>query len=85
MTFSFVPPVPNGQAYQAWARQDGVWHSLGIVQLDASGHALVIVDQPAQRTPEALQVTLEPAGGSAVPTGPVVVSWSSSEKDGGQS
>jgi RNA polymerase sigma-70 factor (ECF subfamily) len=85
MTFSFFPPVPNGQAYQAWARQDGVWHSLGIVQLDASGHALVIVDQPAQHTPEALQVTLEPAGGSAVPTGPVVVSWSSSEKDGGQS
>jgi anti-sigma-K factor RskA len=26
-------------------------------------------------TPEALEVTVEPAGGSVSPTGPVVVAW----------
>jgi RNA polymerase sigma-70 factor, ECF subfamily len=78
MTFSHFAPAPAGQTYQAWARQDGGWRSLGVVQLDAAGHALVIVDQPGGAPPQALQVTLEPAAGSAMPTGPIVVSWSGS-------
>ena len=78
MTFTDFAPVPGGQAYQAWARHDGAWQSLGIVPpLDGTGHALVIVDQPGAKAPEALKVTLEPAGGSAAPTGPVVVAWPS--------
>ncbi|HEU5434439.1 MAG TPA: sigma-70 family RNA polymerase sigma factor [Thermomicrobiales bacterium] len=77
MTFEHFAPAPAGAAYQAWARHDGVWTSLGVVHLDPTGHALAIVDQPEQRTPEALQVTLEPTGGSALPTGPVVVAWPS--------
>jgi RNA polymerase sigma-70 factor (ECF subfamily) len=78
MTFSNFAPAPTGQVYQAWASQDGGWRSLGVVPLDAHGHALVIVDQPGEVAPTALQVTLEPAGGSAAPTGSVVVSWSGS-------
>jgi RNA polymerase sigma factor (sigma-70 family) len=78
MTFSNFAPAPSGQVYQAWARQDGGWRSLGVVPLDAEGHALVIVDQPGGTAPQALQVTLEPAAGSAAPTGPVVVAWSGS-------
>ena len=74
MTFSNFAPAPAGQVYQAWARQDGGWRSLGAIALDANGHALVIVDQPGE-SPQALQVTLEPAGGSAAPSGPVVVAW----------
>ena len=77
-SFSNFSPAPAGQVYQAWADQNGAWRSLGTVQLDASGHALVIVDQPGAQAPQALQVTLEPAGGSAAPTGPVVVTWSGS-------
>ena len=78
MTFSNFTPAPAGQVYQAWAQQDGAWRSLGAVQLDASGHALAIVDQPGAQAPQALQVTLEPAGGSAAPSGPVVATWSGS-------
>ena len=78
MTFSNFTPAPAGQVYQAWARQDGGWRSLGTVELDASGHALAIVDQPGAQAPQALQVTLEPTGGSAAPSGPVVVTWSGS-------
>jgi RNA polymerase sigma factor (sigma-70 family) len=75
MTFEHFAPAPPGAAYQAWARVGGVWKSLGVVQPDPTGYALRIVDQPEQKAPEALQVTLEPAGGSALPTGPVVVAW----------
>jgi RNA polymerase sigma-70 factor (ECF subfamily) len=78
MTFSNFAPAPAEQVYQAWAREGGVWRSLGIVPLDGDGHALVIVDQPGASAPQALQVTRESAGGSAAPTGPVVVSWSGS-------
>ena len=78
MTFSNFAPAPAGQAYQAWARQGGEWRSLGVVPLDAAGHALVVVDQPGGTAPQALQVTLEPAAGNAAPTGPVVVAWSGS-------
>jgi anti-sigma-K factor RskA len=78
MTFSNFTPAPAGQVYQAWANQDGTWHSLGTIQLDASGHALAIVDQPGAQAPQALQVTLEPVGGSATPSGPVMVTWSGS-------
>jgi RNA polymerase sigma-70 factor (ECF subfamily) len=78
MTFSNFVPAPAGHVYQAWAREGDVWRSLGIVPLDASGHALVIVDQPGEQPPQALQVTLEPEGGSTTPTGPVVVAWTGS-------
>jgi hypothetical protein len=75
MTFSAFSPAPPGAVHQAWARRGGVWRSLGVVPLEADGHALVIVDQPDTAPPEALQVTLEPAGGSNAPTGSAVVSW----------
>jgi hypothetical protein len=78
MTFSNFAPAPTGQVYQTWTRKDGAWRSLGIVHLDASGHSLAIVDQPGANPPQALQVTLEPVGGSATPIGPIVVSWTAS-------
>ena len=58
MTFSNFVPAPAGHVYQAWARQDDAWRSLGIVPLDANGHALVIVDQPGEQLPRALQVSV---------------------------
>jgi RNA polymerase sigma-70 factor (ECF subfamily) len=75
VTASYFEPAPAGKAYQAWARYGGTWESLGIFHLDATGHALLIVDQRGRGAPEALEVTLEPSGGSDAPTGSVVVSW----------
>jgi RNA polymerase sigma-70 factor (ECF subfamily) len=72
---NFAPP-PTGRAYQVWLRHGGTWFSLGVAHLDGSGNALLIA-QGAELTtaPDALEVTLEPAGGSKAPTGPVIVSW----------
>ena len=75
MTFSNFASAPAGQAYQIWSRRDGIWRSLGSIPLDNDGQALVIVDQPELKGPDALQVTLEPAAGSSTPSGPTVIFW----------
>ena len=76
LSLSFLPPAPAGKAYQAWVLEDGTWRSLGLTQVDANGHALVIAQGPdLGQLPEAIQVTLEPASGSGAPSGPVVIRW----------
>jgi RNA polymerase sigma-70 factor (ECF subfamily) len=76
LSLSYLPSAPAGQAYQAWVQEGGAWRSLGLTQVDASGHALVIAEgADLAQPPAAIQVTLEPAGGSAAPTGPVVIHW----------
>lgn len=78
---SFASPAsfaaaPAGRTYQVWLRHGSVWTSLGTAEPDATGRARLIADDPACATaPDALAVTLEPAEGSAAPTGPVVVRW----------
>ncbi|HUZ01898.1 MAG TPA: sigma-70 family RNA polymerase sigma factor [Thermomicrobiaceae bacterium] len=77
MNFSDFAPPPSGHVYQAWIRHGTVWTSLGTVRPDASGEAMLIARGAVYATPpDALEVTREPAPGSAVPTGPVVVLWS---------
>lgn len=76
MTFSHFPLAPAGQTYQAWVRHQGTWASLGTAQPDTIGNARLITEGPALVVlPDAIQVTQEPVGGSAVPSGPVVVAW----------
>lgn len=78
LTLSYLPPAPAGRTYQVWALFDGAWTSLGSAKQDASGGArlILIAEGPAlARPPEAVQVTLEPAGGSSIPTGPLVIAW----------
>ncbi len=71
-----VPPLPAGQTYPVWARQNGEWTSLGTVRPDAQGSARFIVEgRTLAALPEALQVTVEPAAGSSAPRGPVIVAW----------
>jgi anti-sigma-K factor RskA len=71
-----VPPAPAGQAYQAWVRHGDTWRSLGVLQPDAGGGARLIAEAPwLVDLPEAVQVTLEPDGGSATPRGPVMLRW----------
>jgi RNA polymerase sigma-70 factor, ECF subfamily len=75
MTLSHFPPAPAGQTYQAWVRHGREWVSLGTARPDASGAARLIAEGPAFATlPDEIEVTREPAGGSAAPTGTVVVS-----------
>jgi RNA polymerase sigma-70 factor (ECF subfamily) len=78
MTTSFLDPTPAGQRYQAWVFNNGYWVSLGVLQPDSQGTALLIAEGDALATPpERLEVTLEPLALSVVPTGPVVLAWAS--------
>jgi RNA polymerase sigma-70 factor (ECF subfamily) len=69
-------PAPAGKTYQGWALFNGRWSSLGTVNPDGASKG-ILVGEGAQFTalPDAVQVTLEPTGGSAAPTGPVIVGW----------
>jgi len=76
LTFSDLPQPPSGKTYQAWTRREGKWISLGQGAPDANGRGLIVCDERAPvAPPEALQLTLEPEGGSASPTGPPLISW----------
>lgn len=78
LTTSALPSAPAGQRYQAWAFHDGRWVSLGVLRPDSTGSALLIAEDPALVTPPgAVEVTLEPRAGSAAPSGPVVLVWTS--------
>ncbi len=70
------PAAPEGKTYQGWALHNGKWISLGTINPDANGKGILIGEGPDLATPpEAVQVTLEPAGGSSIPTGPVIIAW----------
>ncbi len=76
LTFSGLPRPPSGKSYQAWTRREGKWTSLGQGVLDASEHGLIVYQERTPlASPEALQLTLEPEGGSASPTGPPLIMW----------
>ncbi len=79
LTTEALPAPPAGRIYQAWAGHGGQWTSLGTFTTAADGTARVIAENPAlATTPDAVQITLEPTGGSSSPTGPVVLSWTPS-------
>ena len=68
--------APAGKTYQGWVLHLGVWVSLGTLTPDANGHGLLIIEDPRLGlAPEAVDVTLEPAGGSLIPGKSVIVSW----------
>ena len=76
LTFSDLPAPPSGKTYQVWAQREGKWISLGQGVPDASGHGLIVHEERAPLAPpQGLQLTLEPEGGSASPTGPPLISW----------
>ncbi len=71
-----LPPIPAGRTYQAWVLASGQWISVGIASPGPDGNALIIADNPSLvKLPEALEVTEEPAGGSAAPSGRVVIQY----------
>jgi anti-sigma-K factor RskA len=69
--------TPSGRDYQLWAIRAGKPSSLGLVKPDASGNAVMrIEDAGDPATLGAFAVSLEPQGGAPshdIPTGPVVL------------
>lgn len=75
LTLDRFQPAPSGSTYQAWVRHGKTWTSLGTAHPDARGDARLIVEGPDLAVlPDAVEITIEPAHGSRVPTGAVVVS-----------
>lgn len=71
-----LPELANARVYQLWAVADGGRQviSVGTFEPDAQGHSQVVADVPTlQVQPDALAVTVEPAGGVPSPTGPKVL------------
>ena len=69
-----LPSAPAGKTYQAWAIAGGVPRSAGVFDTNAAGHAR---HGSALATPIAadavIAVTVEPAGGVPLPTGPIIL------------
>jgi RNA polymerase sigma-70 factor (ECF subfamily) len=79
-TLEDLPAPPAGKTYQLWLQAGGRWLSLGTALPDASGGTRLIVEGPLLALPpEALQVTLEPAGGSSAPGEAVVLRWTAGQ------
>ncbi len=73
-----LPGLPAGGTYEAWVRHDDRWTSLGTFEPRADGTALVIAESAElANPPQALEITVESAGGSQAPSGPVVLAWPS--------
>ncbi len=62
-----IPPSPTGKQYQLWALIDGQPVDMGVLPLSISRDQY-LVTVPYQATAGGYAVTLEPAGGSVVPT-----------------
>jgi RNA polymerase sigma-70 factor (ECF subfamily) len=78
LTLEHFPPAPPGKTYQAWLRHGQTWTTMGTIRPNARGEARLIVEGPAVTPlPDAVEITREPAHGSASPLGPIVVSGQS--------
>lgn len=68
--------APQGRTYQAWVGSGGTWTSMGTAEIDSAGNALVVAEGSAfTALPAEVEVTVEPRGGSAAPTGTVVIHY----------
>jgi hypothetical protein len=68
-----LEPCPEGRTYQLWfMKGDGSAETGGLLQVEA-GVGLEVTSEVMPEGTVAVSVTLEPAGGSARPTGPSVL------------
>lgn len=68
-----LEPCPQGRSYQLWfVTEDGTAVDGGILQIEHGVELEITADTMPQGTVE-VSVTLEPAGGSAEPSGPLVL------------
>ena len=67
-----LAPAPTGSTYQAWYMGGGHAQSAGLVEVGHDGYALLSDMQPMPGM-DTIELTMEPGGGSASPTGEPVV------------
>ncbi|MGH7332038.1 MAG: anti-sigma factor [Candidatus Rokuibacteriota bacterium] len=68
-----LAPLPPDKTYELWTIRGGTPRPAGLFVVDASGRGGHFVDPVPGGRPEVFAVTIEPAGGAAAPTGPIVV------------
>jgi anti-sigma-K factor RskA len=69
-----LEPAPAGKAYELWTIGAGAPRAAGLVTVPASGKGSQRVDPvPGGDTVKVFAITLEPAGGTAAPTGPMIL------------
>ena len=69
-TASNLPPLPAGRVYQVWVVAGPAPISAGLLTPDAGGGGMAFYSTPADiPAPQAIAVTIEPAGGLPAPTG----------------
>jgi len=73
---SGLPPLPRGEVYQLWLRLGNQTRvSAGTFTVDAYGAAILALATPHPELPYvSCGITQEPMGGSAMPTGPRILS-----------
>jgi len=72
MVVHFLPTLPVGKVYQLWAIAGQQTLAATAFQVDTVGHAALLVPVVVAH-PDRFEVTAEPAGGGAVPSGPVML------------
>jgi len=76
LALHLFPKAAAGMTFQGWAKIDGRWVSLGTAVPDSEGNAVLVAEQMLLVTePEAVEVTMEPWGGSDQPRGQVLIRW----------
>jgi RNA polymerase sigma-70 factor (ECF subfamily) len=76
LSTELLPTAPAGKTYKAWVRHGTTWTSLGTFTPTADGTAQVVAQDAALATPpDAVAVSLEPAGGSSTPGIQTVLAW----------
>src|SRR4029434_4370566 len=70
MVVHFLPALPAGKTYQLWAIAGQQTLSFQVFQVDTLAHTALLV-RVAVAHPDRFEVTVEPMGGVAVPSGPV--------------
>jgi DNA-directed RNA polymerase specialized sigma24 family protein len=76
--FGHFAPAPAGREYQLWYVTANGRKSAGLIPVDASGHSLETIEMsPDIPKIMAVEITLEPTGGSEQPTSPAVAAGKS--------
>jgi anti-sigma-K factor RskA len=73
VTMAGFERLTDGRAYQLWAIRDGAWLRIGVCNMDDQGGWKGDFDFTI-RSGEQVALTIEPEGGSTVPTSPPILS-----------
>ena len=67
-----LPDLPPDRAYQVWVISGGTPFEAGLLSPGRDGVQVARLDRPAGNA-DTVALTIEPAGGSRAPTGPIVI------------